>query len=99
MTKLKNNLNLHSSAQDESDEPLRGIQDGHLGRRDVDRSHENHPGGQPDADTDDDDEELSTLLSIVNEMPELECIRMSFGEGMGAAGVRSISQDPHRLHC
>ncbi|PLW39985.1 hypothetical protein PCASD_06804 [Puccinia coronata f. sp. avenae] len=98
MTKLKNNLNLHSSAQDESDEPLRGIQDGHLGRRDVDRSHENHPGGQPDADTDDDDEELSTLLSIVNEMPELECIRMSFGEGMGAAGVRSISQDPHRLH-
>ncbi|OAW00235.1 hypothetical protein PTTG_01565 [Puccinia triticina 1-1 BBBD Race 1] len=56
--------------------------------------HDDHDGAETD------DQDISTLLSIVNEQPELECIRMSFGDaGGGSLSNVACSNDPNRLHC
>ncbi|KNZ63607.1 hypothetical protein VP01_1120g2 [Puccinia sorghi] len=95
ITKLKNNLHLQSSAKQDGNEPsAKRYQNGGS------QMGTNHLGETEDSDeTDTDDQDLSTLLSIVNELPEIECVRMSFGDGSGAAALANGSVNSPRLNC
>ncbi|KAI9623929.1 hypothetical protein H4Q26_017073 [Puccinia striiformis f. sp. tritici PST-130] len=78
MNKLKNNLNLQSPNVKDYHQDL-SDRDSPTSSNKEQRDHHHHHHHQLDEE-DEDDQEISTLLSIVNETPELECIRMSFGE-------------------
>jgi len=93
ITKLKNNLHLQSSAKQDGSVPSGRMHEN--GGADTNNLRETEDSDE----TDTDDQELSTLLSIVNELPELECVRMSFGDGSGAGALASGSVNSPRLNC
>jgi hypothetical protein len=94
MAKLQNNLDLHSSVIKDSGGNFRtGVENRHP----VECDTQIEPNLYDD-ETETDDQEISTLLSIVNESPELECIRMSFGDTGHDRNHGAGSNQPHRLH-
>ncbi|KAA1134792.1 Kinesin-like protein kip2 [Puccinia graminis f. sp. tritici] len=94
MAKLQSNLDLHSSVIKDSCGNLRTTVEN---RHAVESDTQVEPNSYDD-ETETDDQEISTLLSIVNESPELECIRMSFGDTGHDRNHSASSNEPHRLH-
>ncbi|KAA1112563.1 Kinesin-like protein kip2 [Puccinia graminis f. sp. tritici] len=94
MAKLQSNLDLHSSVIKDSGGNFRTTVEN---RHPVESDSQVEPNSYDD-ETETDDQEISTLLSIVNESPELECIRMSFGDTGHDRNHSASSNEPHRLH-